>query len=49
MIEKIKTWFKKHFDYRIVGEYYDTFTDEKGVMHYVKKYNKKYYLKKKGD
>lgn len=37
----IKQWVKKHVDYRIVGEYYDT----KDRVHYTKKYNKKYYLK----
>lgn len=37
----LKTWFKEHVDYRIVGEYYDT----KDGIHYVKKYQKKYFLK----
>lgn len=42
MIQKIKNWFKRHIDYRVVGEYYDYVGDG----HYVKKYNKKYYFKK---
>lgn len=42
MIQKIKNWFKSHFDYRITGEYYTS--DGKG--HITKKYIKKYYLKK---
>ena len=42
MIRKIKNWFKRHIDYKIVGEYYDS--DGKG--RYIKKYNKKYYFKK---
>lgn len=46
MLEKLKQklndWCKRHIDYKIVGEYYDT-TD--GV-HYKKKYHKKYYFKK---
>lgn len=42
MIEKLKQWFKEHFDYRIVGEYYDS--DGKG--HYQKKYIKRYYFRK---
>ena len=46
MIDKIKSWLKLHIDYRIVGEYYDVFIDEKGIKHYIKKYNKKYYFKK---
>lgn len=41
MIKKIKTWLKKYIDYWIVGEYYDT----KDGIHYVKKYQKKYFLK----
>lgn len=36
-------WFKEHFDYEIVGDYYDT-TD--GV-HFVHKYNKRYFWRKK--
>ena len=43
MLKKIKQWFKNHIDYRIVGEYYDTADG----IHYVKKYNKKYYFKLK--
>lgn len=39
---KIKQWRKKHIDYRIVDEYYDT----NGDGHYYKKYIKKYYFKK---
>lgn len=42
MFKRIKNWFKRHIDYRIVGEYYDT-TDG---IHYTKKYNKKYYFKR---
>ena len=45
MIEKIKLWLKLHIDYKIIGEYYDCYTDKNGVKHYTKKYNKKYYLK----
>ena len=45
MIEKIKLWLKLHINYKIVGEYYDYYTDKNGVKHYTKKYNKKYYLK----
>ena len=41
MLNKIKSWFKRYFDYRIVGEYYDT----DGDGHYYKKYKKKYYWK----
>lgn len=42
MFKRIKNWFKRHIDYRIVGEYYTT---DDGV-HYTKKYNKKYYFKR---
>ena len=42
MLQRIKNWFKRHIDYKIVGEYYDS--DGKG--RYIKKYNKKYYFKK---
>ena len=42
MIKRIKQWFKRHIDYRIVGEYYDKVDG----IHYTKKYNKKYYFKK---
>lgn len=41
MLKKIKKWFKRHIDYRIVGEYYDT----NGDGHYYKKYIRKYYWK----
>lgn len=41
MLNKIKSWFKRYFDYHIVGEYYDT----DGDGHYYKKYKKKYYWK----
>ena len=41
MLNKIESWFKRYFDYRIVGEYYDT----DGDGHYYKKYKKKYYWK----
>ena len=37
-----KLGFRKYIDYRIIGEYYDT---DDGV-HFVKKYNKKYFIKK---
>lgn len=39
MLKKIKSWFKRHIDYHIVGEYYDTDGDGK----YYKKYIRKYY------
>lgn len=42
LLVKIKQWLKKHIDYRIVGEYYDT----NGNGHYYKKYIKKYYFKR---
>lgn len=42
MIKLIKKWLKRHIDYRIVGEYYDS--DGKG--RYVKKYIRKYYFKR---
>ena len=32
MLNKIKSWFKRYFDYHIVGEYYDT----DGDGHYYK-------------
>lgn len=41
MLKKIKSWFKRHIDYRIVGEYYNT----NGDGHYYKKYTRKYYWK----
>lgn len=41
MVKAIKDFFKRHFDYRIVGEYYDN--DGKG--HLTKKYMKKYFLR----
>ena len=41
--QKVKDWRDKHMDYKIVGEYYDT---PDGV-HYTKKYNRKWYFKKK--
>ena len=28
MLQRIKNWFKRHIDYKIVGEYYDS--DGKG-------------------
>lgn len=40
-----KLGFRKYIDYHIVGDYLDT---DDGV-HYIKKYIKKYYLKKKGN
>lgn len=43
-MKKLKAWLKRHIDYRITGEYYDIQTIN-GVTHYIKKYNKKYYLK----
>lgn len=43
MIEKIKKWLSKFFDYEIVGEYMTT----NGDGHYYKKYVKKYHFKKK--
>lgn len=39
MLKKIKNYFKRHIDYCIVGEYYDT----NGDGHYYKKYIRKYY------
>ena len=48
-MKKIKSWFKglveRYFDYKITGEYYDMWRDERGVYHYQRKYNKKYFLK----
>lgn len=38
-----KLGFRKHIDYRIVGEYYDT----KDGVRFKKRYNKKYYIKKR--
>lgn len=42
MFARIKKWLKRHIDYRIVDEYYDT----NGDGHYYKKYIRKYYFKK---
>lgn len=39
---RIRKFLKKFFDYRIVGEYYDN--DGKG--HRMKKYMKKYFIRK---
>lgn len=43
MLDKLKKLFYQHFDYDIIGEYYDN--DGKG--HQYKKYIRKYHLKKK--
>ena len=43
MKEKFKKLLNKFFDYRIVGEYYDT----SDGIHYRKKYIKKYFLRKR--
>lgn len=42
MVKRLKTLFKRLFDYRVIGEYYDN--DGKG--HLTKKYMKKYFLRK---
>ena len=47
--EYIKRFIKKYFDYKITGEYYDMWRDNNGVYHYQKKYNKKYFLKKRDE
>lgn len=41
LIEKIKNFIKRHIDYHIVGEYYDS----DGHGRYTKKYRRKYYVK----
>lgn len=41
MLKRLRKLFFKYFDYKITGEYYDT--DGKGK--YVRKFNRKYYLK----
>lgn len=40
----LKRLFNRFFDYKITGEYYDTWV-ENGVRHYRKKYIKKYFLR----
>ena len=48
MLERLKALLKalfyKHFDYDLVGEYYD----DDGKGHYHKRYVRKYHLKKRG-
>lgn len=44
----IKRLIQKFFDYKIVGEYYDSYFDKtKGIHVMKKKYIKKYRLKKR--
>ena len=43
MVDWLKKFILKYFDYEIVGEYYDT----NGDGHYYKKYIKKYHLRKR--
>lgn len=40
----LRRLFKKYFDYKITGHYYD-WEVINGTNRYVKKYNKRYYLK----
>lgn len=42
MLQKIKRWIRRHFDYEIVGEYYEA--DMYG--HKRKKYMKKWHFKR---
>ena len=48
---KLIKWLKKvrskYFDYRIVGEYYDRIPRKDGSIIKVKKYIRKWYLKKR--
>lgn len=41
MLKRLRKLFFKYFDYEITGEYYDT----DGNGKYVRKFNRKYYLK----